>query len=98
MAQTITLTQSAYNELLARITKLEKTVISLISSPKEPKYGTDAWFEWAHKEGMKAIEKGDYYELRTDKELKDFFDNIESDRSNKKYDHYFRQKSRKAFA
>ncbi len=96
MAQTITLTQSAYKEILNRLSRLERLVVKVLKSNYvEPAYGSSEWWEWSNKKAMDDIKRGDYYELRDEKELKDFFDNIDKVRSNKKYDHKVRQASRK---
>jgi len=69
MANTVTLTQSTYKELLNRLSRLEKMVISLLEKfDQEPPSGTDAWWEWAIKKGKEDIKKGQYVEITTKKQ------------------------------
>jgi len=91
MSNSITLSQSAYKELLSRINHLEKMVASLMKKfEQEPPYGTDAWWDWSIKKSEEDIKKGDYYELRDKKELDSFFKNIEHDRPNEQFRHKVR--------
>jgi len=77
MGNVVTLSESAYKQLLTRITHLEKMVISLVEKfETEPEEGTKAWWEWADKKGREAIKKGEYTTLRTQKDLDNFFKNL----------------------
>ncbi|OGK10470.1 hypothetical protein A2767_01375 [Candidatus Roizmanbacteria bacterium RIFCSPHIGHO2_01_FULL_35_10] len=91
MNNTVTLSQSAYKELLVRISKLEKMLGTLLEKfEQEPPYGSDKWWDWSIKKGKEDIKKGDFYELRNKKEVADFFKNIKNDRSNQRYHHQVR--------
>jgi hypothetical protein len=61
MANTVTLTQPAYKELLDRLTRLEKIVVSLLEKfEKEPTYGSNEWWKYSIKKGEEDIKKGNY--------------------------------------
>jgi hypothetical protein len=62
MANTITLSQSAYKELLNRITRLEKIIASL-------SYGSDEWWELSIKKGEEDIKNGNYKLFNSAKEM-----------------------------
>lgn len=78
MANTITLTQTAYKELLNRLSKLEKMMATLLEKLKEeePPYGTEAWWEWSIKKGKEDIKKGRYTTLKTHKDIDRFFESL----------------------
>lgn len=70
MANTVTLTQPAYRELLDRLTKLEKMVVTLLEKfEKEPAYGSDDWWEYSMKKGEEDIKKGNYKVFDSGKSL-----------------------------
>jgi len=74
MSNTVTLSQSAYKELLARMNRLEKMIATLLERfEQEPPYGSDAWWDWSIKKGKEAIKKGEYVEITTQKQLDDVF-------------------------
>ena len=61
MANTITLTQSAYNSMITRISKLEKMLGALLKKQKkEPQYGSEAWWDMNIKEGENDVKNGNY--------------------------------------
>ncbi|MBU4016875.1 hypothetical protein KJ980_02960 [Patescibacteria group bacterium] len=91
MEQVIQLSQSQFETLLQRLSRLEKMVAKLLVKEEEPMEGTDEWWEWSDKKALEEIKKGEYYELKDKKELDDFFNNIIKEKSNKKYDHKIRQ-------
>lgn len=77
MANSITLSQPAYKELLNRLSKLEKMVASLLKKfEEEPPYGTEAWWDWAIKKGKEDIKKGQYTALKTHKDIDKFFNSL----------------------
>ena len=91
MSNTVTLSQSAYKNLLARMNKLEKMIATLLERfEQEPLYGSEAWWDWSNKKGKQDIEKGDYYELRNKKDIDNFFKNIESGQTNEQFHHKIR--------
>ena len=84
MKQTISLPKSDYERLVNRVKALEKTVHDLVAKLKdtldiEPPYGSDAWWEWSNKKGLEDIKKGDYYEMKNQKELKDFLSHTDDE-------------------
>ena len=42
----------------------------------EPEYGTDAWWEWAIKQGEEDIKAGRVTKLQSKEDIKQFFDNL----------------------
>lgn len=77
MANTVTLSQPAYKELLNRLSRLEKMVVSLVEKfEQEPPYGTDAWWDWSIKKSKEAIKKGEYVEITTKQQLNDYFKSL----------------------
>lgn len=73
MANTITLSQSAYKELLSRISKLEKLLSLILEKFEEPPYGSSEWWEWAHKKGLEAKKRGEYTRLKNQEDIENFF-------------------------
>lgn len=70
MTNTVTLTQPAYKELLDRLTRLEKMVITLLEKfEREPTYGSSDWWEWSDKQALKDIKAGDYKAFSSAKEM-----------------------------
>lgn len=61
MAETITLSQPAYKELLNRLSKLEKMVASLLEKiEKESLYGSGKWWQYSIRKGEEDIKKGNF--------------------------------------
>lgn len=87
MAQTITVNAKTLEQVVSQLDKLTKEVAAIKKQilDQEPINGSDAWWEKEIKEGEEDIKKGNYYELRDENELDDFFKNIHSDVSNEKY-------------
>lgn len=70
MADTITISQSAYKELLARVTRVEKMVAEILEKfESEPPYGSDKWWNWSIKKGEEDLKKGNYEVFESAKEL-----------------------------
>ncbi len=77
MEQTVTLTQSAYKDLLSRVNKLETMMVKLLKQfEKEPPYGSEAWWAWADRKGREAKKKGEYTEITTKKQLDAYFKSL----------------------
>jgi hypothetical protein len=77
MAQTVTLTQSAYKDLLTRLTNLERMVSNLVHQiDVEPKYGSDEWWEWSDKRAMEDIKKGNTIAFDSAKEMVEYLDSL----------------------
>ena len=81
MAQQITMPKTEYEKLIKRVTALEQTVRSLIEKltdtrDPEPAYGSEQWWKWADKKGLEAIEKGEYKEFSSAKELQTYLDSL----------------------
>lgn len=80
MSNTVTLSQSAYNKLLNRLSLVENLLKHLISKLDiEPPEGSDDWWDWAHKKGLEDMKKGEYYELKSKNDIDDFFNHIDDD-------------------
>jgi len=70
MANTITLSQPAYKELLNRLSKLESMVAVLLQKfEKEPPYGSDEWWNYSIKKGEEDIKKGNFKVFDSGKSL-----------------------------
>ncbi|MEM3362585.1 MAG: hypothetical protein QXG16_04715 [Candidatus Anstonellaceae archaeon] len=70
MANTITLTQSAYKELINRLNRLEKMVITLLEKfEKEPVYGSEEWWQYSIKKGEEDIKKRNFKVFDSGKSL-----------------------------
>lgn len=93
MSQVIQLSKSQFDTLLERLSRLEKTVSQLLEKVGEPPYGSDEWWDWSDKTALKEAEKGEYYELKSKEDIKDFFKNIDDE---KYVYHKFHHKSKKA--
>ena len=77
MNNAITLSQSAYKEILARMNKLEKMIANLMDKfEQEPPYGTEAWWKWSIKKGKEDIKKGRVIEITTKKQRDAFFKSL----------------------
>jgi hypothetical protein len=77
MANTVVLSQSAYKEIITRLSRLEKILSSLLEKlEKEPPYGSDEWWEWSDKKALKDIEEGNYKTFSSAKELKKYLENL----------------------
>lgn len=77
MSNSITLSQSAYKDLVSRVNRLEKMVSALLSRfEQEPPYGSDAWWNWSIKKGKEDIKKGRYTDVTTDKQRDAFFKSL----------------------
>ena len=42
----------------------------------DPEYGSDAWWEWAIKQGEEDIKAGNLTTLQSKEDIKQFFDNL----------------------
>jgi len=73
MANTVVLSQSAYKEILARLSRLEKIVSSLLEKlEKEPPYGSDEWWKYSIKKGEEDIKKGNFQVFDSTKSLANY--------------------------
>lgn len=96
MADTVTLSQSAYKNITQRLSRLEKALSYVVGKIDiEPPEGTEAWWEWSDKKALEDLKKGDYYELRSREDINDFFKH--SDDEEYVY-HKFHHKSKSAKA
>lgn len=77
MPQTITLSQSEYEKLLARISRLEESIRKLLKG--EPVYGSDEWWEREIKEGLKEAKAGKGVVLQSAKEIDEYFDRLDAE-------------------
>jgi len=74
MANTITISRPAYEQLLIKITKLEKAILTLVNKiDNEPSYGSDQWWDWSIKKGKEAIKKGEYVTIKSDEDFEKLF-------------------------
>lgn len=77
MSNTITLSQSAYKELLTRMNRLEKMVSSLLERfEQEPTYGSEAWWMWSDKKALEDIKKGSYRTFESVKDMKKYLQSL----------------------
>ncbi len=77
MANTITLSQSAYKELLQRVTKIEKMLNTLLEELGEKySYGSKSWWGWSDKKAMEDIKKGNYRIFTSSKKLQEYLDSL----------------------
>lgn len=72
------LSKTQYENLLTRLSQLEDMMRSLLVAVREavtiePKHGSEAWWEWAHRQGMNAKSRGEVIRLETQQDLDDFF-------------------------
>ena len=79
MSQVIQISKSHFDEIVARLSRLEKMMAKLFKEDKEPQEGTKEWWDWSDKKALEEYRRGEYYELRDDKELDDFFKHIDDD-------------------
>ena len=89
MANNVTLSQSAYQQLYNKIDRLEKLVIQLlIQLPAQsisdvkgvaesaPPYGSNEWWDWSDKQALRDVKLGRYTTLKNTQELQTFLDNL----------------------
>ena len=89
MANNVTLSQTAYQQLYNKIDRLEKMVVQLlVQFPNQsisdvkgvaestPPYGSDDWWNWSDKQAKQDIKAGRTTIIKNKKELKAFFDNL----------------------
>lgn len=76
MAQTIQLSQTRFDELFKRLSRLEAMMAKLLEKIDEPQYGSDEWWKWADKKGLEAVKKGNYVTLSTKEELQSYVDSL----------------------
>lgn len=79
MSQVIQLSKSQFETLLERLNRLEKTVTKLLEKAGEPPYGSAEWWEWSDNKALREVEKGEYYELKSKEDIKDFFKHIDDE-------------------
>lgn len=73
MAQTITLKQTEYQNLINRISRLEKIVADFIRSKSEPPAGSNAWWLKTIQDGENAIQKKETVPVRSDEDIDKIF-------------------------
>lgn len=75
MSQSITISQTEYEKLLERISRLEKTIRKLLKK-KEPEYGSDKWWDEEIKKGEEDIKKGRYQTFSNAKDLQVYLNSL----------------------
>lgn len=71
MAQTITISQTAYKDLVSRLARVESIVTELLKRfEKEPPFGSDEWWDWSIEKGREDIKAGRTVSVKNSKELK----------------------------
>lgn len=80
-SKTVTAEVQLLQNVLIRLDKLTKDIETIKEKlfEMEPEYGSDAWWEWSDKKGMEDYKKGDYFELRDEADVKDFFKHIDDE-------------------
>ena len=81
MAKAVTIDTNTAKKLIKELEQFEeikKQILMLIPESLIP-YGSKLWWEWSDQKGLDEVEKGEYYKLRDQKDLKDFFDHIDDD-------------------
>lgn len=60
MAQTITVSEKVFEEIISRLDKLtrEVQVIKARMFEKEPPYGSNEWWEWSDRKALEDIKAG----------------------------------------
>lgn len=77
MAQAITVDTKTVNAILSLLKELRDEVIHLSEKLEgAPPYGSKEWWEWSDRKAMKDVKAGRYTEIRTKKELQEFFDSL----------------------
>ena len=73
MNNTIIISQSAYKELVTRLSRLEKMVLALVKKLEaEPQEGSDDWWEQSDKRALEEIKKGQFVEFDSAKDMVNF--------------------------
>jgi hypothetical protein len=80
MSQAIQISETRYQDLLSRISKLESMVAKLFKKLEQPKYGSDEWWEKSDRESLEEYKNGEYYELKDKEAMKDFFKHISDEK------------------
>lgn len=78
MAQTITVSEKAFEEVISRLDKLTREVqaIKIRLFDKEPLYGSKEWWEWSDRKALESIRKGKGITIHNKKELDAFFKSL----------------------
>ena len=81
MSNGLTLSKTQYETISGRLTRLEGMVKFLVGKLEdvletEPACGSDEWWKWGIKKGKEAIEKGEYTEISSKKQLDNFFKSL----------------------
>lgn len=75
MTNTVTLTQSAYKELVNRLGRVERLLAKLVEDrEKEPPYGSTAWWEWSDHKALEDIKTGRYKSFASAKDMVKYLD------------------------
>lgn len=69
MANTITLSKSAYEDIINRLHRLEEMMNDLMEVFKQPRYGSDEWWDKVNRDGFEDIKKGRYKSFKSMKEM-----------------------------
>ena len=71
MANTISVNTKTINLILVRLDTMAKDIHTLKEKllDQEPPYGSEAWWEWSDKRGLKDIKEARYTTVHNKKEL-----------------------------
>ena len=78
--QTITIPVETFEKLVSRLDELTREVkaIKVRLFDKEPRYGSDEWWEWSEKKATEDIKAGRFIELKNKKELQIYLNFLKS--------------------
>lgn len=76
MSQTTQISQTKFNELLNRMSRLENMVAKLLEKSDQPVEGSDAWWKLSDKKALEDIKKGKYTVVHDANELQQHLDSL----------------------
>ncbi len=77
MSQTVILTQSAYEEIIARLERMEKLVEKLVERLKTSSiYGSERWWNNSDEKSLKEIEKGEFVVFDSPEKMEKYLDSL----------------------
>ena len=77
MSQAVVLTKTAYDEIVARLERLEKLVEKLSEQLQSSLlYGSDKWWEWSDKESLKEVKRGEFVLFDSPEEMEEYLNSL----------------------
>ncbi len=71
------LTQSAYEEIIGRLERMERLVKELVENLKASSaYGSERWWEESDKRSLKEIKRGEFIVFDSPEKMEEYLDSL----------------------